>query len=93
MLKLITINENNVAWVETECGKTFGIVDAYKIIDEDGLVIDGKSTMDVLDCYVDINQDWETEANLIDFKPEVGENFTLKIDVYGIDIINMGYMG
>ena len=89
MLNLITINDNNVAWVETECGKTFGIVDANKIIDEDGLVIDGKSTMDVLDYYVDINQDWENEANLIDFKTENGENFTLKIDVDGIDIINV----
>ena len=89
MLNLITINDNNVAWVETECGKTFGIVDANKIIDEDGLVIDGKSTMDVLDYYVDINQDWENEANLIDFKTENGENFTLKIDADGIDIINV----
>ena len=89
MLNLITINDNNVAWVETDCGKTFGIIDAFKIINEDGHIIDGKSTVDVLEDYVGINQDWENEANLIDFEPENGENFTLKIDADGIDIINV----
>ncbi len=40
MLNLINVNENNVAYVGTDCGKVFGIVNAFHVTDEDGLKID-----------------------------------------------------
>lgn len=77
-LSLISINENNVAWVETECGRIIGIVNSFKIIDEEGLVYDDCTVMDLLE-YTEIQQDYEKEANVIEFTESNGESGSLFI--------------
>jgi len=88
MLNLININENGVAWVETDEGEVFGVVNAFEITDSEGVVLHGKSAMDVLEEHVKINQDWENGANLIGFTFENGESATLKIDIDGVELLD-----
>lgn len=88
MLNLININENNVAYVETGCGKVFGIVDAFHVTDEDGLKLEGKSVIDVLDDYTFIDHDYETEENIISFTEENGESSKLHINSTGLRLVD-----
>ena len=74
MLRLITKITNEVVWVESEDSIIFGVVNAFKIIDQDGLAYQG-SAVDILDGYTDIDQDWENESNIIKLKD--GEILTL----------------
>lgn len=83
-MNLITINENNVAWVEDNNGKIFGVVNAFEVLDEDGKKHNGKSVCDLIDC----DQDWESEANLINFIFDNGESATLKVTTDGIELID-----
>jgi hypothetical protein len=67
MLKLISINSDGVAWVETDCGKVFGIVNAFEMLDCDGGIIDNQDIIDVLAEYTDFDLVWEYESNCITF--------------------------
>lgn len=78
-MKLVEINENGVAWVETDCGEYFGIVNAFKVLDIDGLEYPNSSVCDLLDCYTEINQDFDREANIIEFRESNGESYNLVI--------------
>ena len=87
MLNLIDVNENNVAYVETDCGKVFGIVNAFHVTDEDGLKVEG-DVCSILDDYTDIDQDWDNEANIISFIESNGESSKLHIDIDGINLVD-----
>lgn len=87
-LELVNINDNGVAWVKTEDGEVFGIVNAFKITDEDGLAYPDCSTMDILEQHCDVNQNHETEANEIEFIAENGESATLSINAYSVELID-----
>lgn len=63
MTNIIT-NENGVVWVETEEGRTLGFVNAFEVLDEDGLKYSG-SVQDVADCDLEIIQDYENGAMII----------------------------
>mgnify|MGYP003668889447 CR=1 FL=1 len=86
MSKLININENGVAWVESNTGEVFGVVNAFKVLDSDGIPFSDKSAMDVLDSHFDIVQDWDREANLIEFREENGESYNLVITADTVEI-------
>ena len=53
-LKVISINENGIIWIENNKGLIFGIVDSNKILDCDGLpYFDHGRTLDVIDQHFD----------------------------------------
>ena len=83
MNKLIYINENGVVWVESN-GQLFGIVNAFKVLDEDGIPYPDQSFCDLIE---DVEQDWENEANIIRFTEENGESSYLTVDVNGCELI------
>lgn len=84
-IELLSITDQ-VAWVKTEDGQYFGIVNAFKVLDGDFNEIAGKSVVDLLDSIVDIDQDYEREANIIEFREENGETIRLIITSDGVDI-------
>ena len=86
MLNLICVDENNVAYVETDCKKVFGIVNAFHVTDEEGAKVEG-DVCSILECYTEINQDFENEANVISFAESNGESYELHIDVNGINLV------
>ncbi|CCK75022.1 hypothetical protein OLEAN_C08460 [Oleispira antarctica RB-8] len=65
-INIISQNENGVIYIENESGLVFGIVDAAKITDEDGIPFQ-ESTLEIIeknfDC--DIEQDFEKETSTI----------------------------
>ncbi|MFK5949871.1 MAG: hypothetical protein QM500_14000 [Methylococcales bacterium] len=87
MLNLICINGDDVVYVETDCGKAFGIVNANHILDEDGLRFYNKSVCDVLGEYTDIEDDWDNESIIISFAESNGESSKLHIDKDGINLV------
>ena len=87
MLNLISVNENGVAYVETECKKVFGIVNAFHVTDGEGLKIEG-DVCSILDEHTDIDQDWDNEANVISFVEDNGESSKLHIDADGVDLVD-----
>ena len=58
-----TDNGNDVIYITSNCGKTFGLVNAFKITDKDGLSYE--EGIGILEYYFDIDQDWESEAVIV----------------------------
>jgi hypothetical protein len=87
-LKLLNINENGVAWVKTDCGKCFGIVNAFEVLDEDGLPFE-ETLVEVLEPYTEVDQDWDNEANVINFVFENGESANLVITAFDVQLLGM----
>jgi hypothetical protein len=90
MLNLISItNEavNNVAYVETDCGKVYGIVNAFHVTDESGLKLEG-DFCSVLEWCTDIDKDWDNEANIIHFIEANGESSALSVDIDGFSLVD-----
>lgn len=73
MSKLISL-DNGIAWIEQN-DQVFGIVNAFKVLDFDGLVYPDQSVTDLLDC----DQDYDLECNVISFEFENGESAELRI--------------
>ena len=86
-LELLNIDANGVAWVEADTGEVIGIVSAFKIIDQEGLVYPDCSAVDILEQHCEVNQNHETEANEIEFIAENGESSTLSISAYSVELI------
>lgn len=87
-LELLNINENGVAWVKTGCGKYFGIVNAFEVLDEDGLPFEG-TLVEVLEPYTEVDRDWDNDANVIKFVFENGESANLVITAFDVQLLGM----
>ena len=61
-MKLITAIENGTAWIEGEDGEIYGIVDAFKVTDGEGLIYEYRTVCDMFD---DIEQNYELECNVM----------------------------
>ena len=81
-LKLISISDQDVAWVENDQGEIFGIVNAFKILDEDGIQYQDQSVYTMFDC----DQCFESEANILNFCFENGESCQLIVTAIGIEL-------
>lgn len=87
-LELINIDADGVAWVKTESGEFFGVVNAFEIKGGDGQFYPDLLAIDILELHCDINQNFETEANEIEFIAENGESGTLSITATSCELID-----
>ena len=74
-------NGNGVIYITSNCGKTFGLVSAFKITDEDG--IEYENGFSELEGYFDVDQDWESEAIIVNT-----DDTKIKLTVNSAEIID-----
>jgi len=88
----MNIDSNGIAWVTTEEKQIFGIVNAFKVLDNDDLEYTGKSVCDLLDDHAEIEQDYEAEKNIIRFTEENGESYFLAISADNVELIETSHL-
>ena len=87
-LELLNIGTNNIAWLIADTGEVYGVVNAFNVLDEDGLIYEGANASDLLSQHCDVNQNYDTENNEIEFVAENGESATLVISAESVKLID-----
>ena len=66
-MKLLSVNGNGVVWVEDEDGTIYGIVDAFKVTDEEGLIYEYRTVCDMFE----VEQDYNLECNVMSLEGNI----------------------